>query len=176
MTLYYWEDDMANKAQTVFHYSRKKLGLYLLLNICMLVLATLFTISIFPDYPQVYYFALGSCIISLLSALFVFIVPLPLAIVTPHSLKIDRAQPILWQQISSVTKKTVGRGIFSKKILKIHTIPLTKYRYTFMQRIASCSEFGAFSIPLYAMNKKDAKAIEQILREQLKTKVKKKLN
>lgn len=151
-----------------FYYSRKKLGLYLLFNILLLSLAVLFTLTIFPDYPAVYYFALSSCFLSVIGALIVFIVPLPLAIITAESIKIDRGAPLLWKQIDSVQKIRLSKHIFSKSILRINTSELTNYRYTFMQKITAKSDFGAFSIPLYAMNSSDARSIERIIRSHLK--------
>ena len=151
-----------------FYYSRKKLGLYLLFNIILLALAVLFTLSIFPEYPAVYYFAIGSCIMSLISALIVFIIPLPLAVINAESIKIDRGSPLLWKYVESVEKIKLNRNIFSKYILRINTSKLKHYRYTFMQKISSCSEFGAFSIPLYAMTPSDARAIERTIRSHLK--------
>lgn len=76
-----------------FYYSRKKLGLYLLFNLLLLALAVIFTLTVFPEYPVVYYFAIGSCLLSVISSFIVFIVPLPLAVITPESIKIDRAAP-----------------------------------------------------------------------------------
>ncbi|MBR6663846.1 MAG: hypothetical protein IKL33_03355, partial [Alphaproteobacteria bacterium] len=148
-----------------FYYSRKKLGAYLVFNIILLTLAVLFTLTVFPDYPSAYYFALISCAISLTGALFVFLARLPLAIITPECLKIDRNKPLLWGQITGIKKIKISKFPFSKSILRIETIPLKEYRYSFMQKISAKSEFGAFSIPLYAMSKKDAKQIERIIRQ-----------
>ena len=156
------------KNTRIFYYSRKKLGLYLLFNILLFTLAILFTLTIFPEYPAVYYFALGSCIVSLIGALFVFIIPLPLAVINAESIKIDRGAPLLWKQIDSVQKIRLNKHIFSKSILRINTSELTNYRYTFMQKITAKSDFGAFSIPLYAMNSSDARSIERIIRSHLK--------
>ena len=64
-----------------FYYSRKKLGAYLVFNIILLALAVLFTLTVFPDYPSAYYFALISCAVSLTGALFVFLARLPLAVI-----------------------------------------------------------------------------------------------
>ncbi|MBE6444587.1 MAG: hypothetical protein E7019_00810 [Alphaproteobacteria bacterium] len=147
-----------------FYYSRKKLGAYLVFNFILLALAVLFTLTIFPDYPLAYYFAIISCVVSLASSLFVYVVKLPLAVITPECLKIDRNKPLLWGQIVSVKKIKISKFPLSKSILRIETIPLNEYNYSFMQKISAKSEFGAFSIPLYAMNKKDAKQIERTIR------------
>ena len=150
-----------------FYYSRIKLGLYLLFNILLLTLAVLFTLTIFPEYPAVYYFALGSCLLSFLGALIVFIIPLPLATINADSIQIDRNKPLSWKHIESIKKIKLGRGIYTKSILKIKTTNLKNYNYTIMQKISAHSDFGAFSIPLYAMSASDARAIERVVRNHL---------
>ena len=152
------------KSYTTFYYSRKKLGIYLAFNVLLLSLAIVFTLIIFPDFPIAYYFALGSAMLSLCSSIIVFLIPLPLAVITPECLKIDHNPPLLWPQITNIKKIKIKECLFAKSILRIETIPLENYQYTFMQKISAKSEFGAFSIPLYAMSKKEAKQIEKIIR------------
>ena len=156
--------------KNIFYYSRKKLGLYLLGNFSLLLLASLFTILIFPDYPLFYYFALITCIISLLCATYVFVFPQPVVVVSEQGLKIDRANPITWQQIKKVNKLTFGKSLWVKNILQIQTQKMPKYKYNFMQKLCMHSKFGAFSIPLYAMNDNDAKDVERLLSSHLKKK------
>lgn len=148
----------------VFYYSRKKLGLYVLFNVVLLTLAVLFTLTVFPEYSAVYIFAIGTCVLSFLGALFVFAVPLPLAIITEKDIKIDHNAPLEWEKIRSVRKVYLGHGLFRKSILRINPGKLTDYRMNFMQKICASSEFGAFSIPLYAMNKKDSQEIEKVIK------------
>lgn len=153
------------KATHIFYYSRKKLGLYLVFNIILLALAVLFTLTIFPDYPAVYYFAVGSCVISLLGALVVFVLPLRLAVITPLTIKIDRAAPLKWSDISKISKVKVGKSLFAKNILRLETGKLRGYHMNLIQKITSNSQFGAFSIPLYAMSADTARDIERIIRK-----------
>lgn len=155
---------MKDTIQT-FYYSRKKLGLYLLFNILLLALAVIFTLTVFPDYSAVYYFAIGSCLLSVIGALIVFLLPLPLAIISTESIKIDRADPLPWKSIRSVRKVRLGKGLLSKSILRLTPRSLGSYHLNLMQRISAKSEFGSFSIPLYAMTNTDAKKIEKTIRE-----------
>ncbi len=155
---------MKNNVQT-FYYSRKKLGLYLLFNLLLLALAVIFTLTVFPEYPAVYYFAIGSCLLSVIGALTVFILPLPLAIITEESIKIDRASPLPWKSIHSIRKVQIGRGLFKKTIIRLSPRSLSNYHLNLMQKISAKSQFGSFSIPLYAMNDKDAKKIEKVIKE-----------
>lgn len=155
---------MRNSIQT-FYYSRKKLGLYLLFNLLLLALAVIFTLTVFPEYPVVYYFAICSCLLSVISAFIVFVIPLPLAVITPESIKIDRAAPLPWKSVRSIRKIRLGKGIFGKSILRLTPRSLGSYHLNFMQKISAKSEFGSFSIPLYAMTNTDAKKIEKTIRE-----------
>ena len=153
---------MAEKQQ-IFYYSRRKLGIYLLFNLGLLALAILFTWSIFPDYQPIYYFALGTCSLSILSSLFVFLVRLPLAVVTDSSIKIDHNQPLKWTQIKSVEKINLKLFSFDRPLLRITPQHLDHYHMTFMQRLAGNTKFGSFSIPLYAMSSKKAEQIEKLV-------------
>ncbi|MBE6443323.1 MAG: hypothetical protein E7020_01485 [Alphaproteobacteria bacterium] len=153
---------MTEKAK-IFYYSRHKLGVYLLFNLGLLALAILFTWSIFPDYTPVYYFALGTCTLSILSSLFVFLVRMPLAIIDDNGIKIDRNQQLKWSQIKSVERIIFKHFGFERPILKINPQKIANYKMTLMQKIAGNSQFGAFSIPLYAMTDKNAKQIEKLI-------------
>ncbi len=156
--------------KNVFYYSRKKLGLYLLGNFTLLVLAALFTALIFPDYPVIYYFALATCVLSLFCSVYVFLFPQPVAVVSEQGIKIDRANPIAWQQIKKVNKKSFKNFAWAKEILQIETVKLPKYKYNLMQKLCMHSKFGAFSIPLYAMNDNDARDIERLVSARLNKK------
>ncbi len=161
------EVTMNDDIQT-FYYSRKKLGLYLLFNIVLLVLAVFFTLTIFPEYPAVYIFAVSTCALSFFGSLFVFIIPLPLAKITAQDIKIDHNAPVEWKNIRSVRKIYLGHGLFRKSILRLNPGKLPEYHMNLMQKICANSDFGAFSIPLYAMNKADSQKIEKLIRAMAK--------
>ncbi len=156
------------KLEKIFYYSRRKLGIYLLFNLGLLALAILFTWSIFPDYPPVYYFALGTCILSILSSMFVFMFRMPLAIITDSDIKIDHNQPLRWTQIKSVEKVNLKCCGFDRPLLRITPQRIEHYHMTIMQRIAGNTKFGYFSIPLYAMNDDKAKKITKLIFDHLK--------
>ena len=157
----------------IFYYSRKKLGLYFLFNLSLLALAIIFTWSIFPDYKPIYYFALITSVLSILSSLYVFLIKQPLATITPAYIKIDHNAPLKWSQIKKVEKTTFPHFGFKKPILKITTKNLQNYKMGVMQKITASSQIGAFSIPLYAMTTDQAKAIEEIIYSYLHQKIKK---
>lgn len=149
----------------IFYYSRCKLGLYLVFNILLLSLAVLFTLTIFPEYPIVYYFALISCTLAVLSAFLVFLLPLRLAVISSTDIRIDRALPLKWKDVIKIRKLRIGKGPFAKQILKLETGKLSNYRLNLMQKITRNSSFGAFSIPLYAMSTESAHDIEKLIRK-----------
>ena len=158
---------MKNTTKT-FYYSRHKLGLYLLFNFGLLALTILFTWSIFPDYKPIYFFAITTCCLSVLSSLFVFLIRMPLAKINDQGLKIDCNNLLPWSNID-IVEHLVLKGCFSDRhILKITPKNLSDYKMSFMQKIAGKSIYGAFSIPLYAMTEKNAKSIERLLVSYLK--------
>ena len=157
-----------SETQQTFYYSRRKLGIYLLFNLGLLALAVLFTWSIFPDYKPVYYFALGTCSLSILSALFVFLIRLPLAVIDADGIKIDHNQPLKWTQIKSVESLTLKCFGLERPILRITPQKIDNYHMTLMQKIAGNSQFGSFSIPLYAMNDDKAQKIAKLIFDCLK--------
>lgn len=152
----------------IFYYSRHKLGLYLLFNFGLLALAILFTWSIFPDYKPIYFFAITTCCLSLLSSLFVFLIRMPLARINEQGIKIDRNNLLPWANIDTVEHLVLNNCFSERCILKITTKNLSDYKMSFMQRIAGKSIYGAFSIPLYAMTEKNAKSIERLIASYLK--------
>lgn len=161
-------EGLMTKSIITFYYSRKKIGLYLLLNFGLLALAALFTWSIFPDYAPVYLYALITCVISLFSTLFVFIFPMPLAVLDDNQIKIDHNNPLKWSQIKRLEIQDVECLGVNRSILKIIPTSLPNYKKSLMQKIADSSRFGMFSIPLYAMDEKSAKHITKLIKEHIK--------
>ena len=158
------------KTTVTFYYSHRKIGLYLLLNFVLLALAILFSWIIFPDYQPVYVSAIADGIISLLSALIVFVFPMPLAVLDDKQIKIDHNNPLLWSQIKTLEKQDAECFGVNRSILKIIPVALPNYKKSLMQKITNSSRFGMFSIPLYAMDEKAAKEITQLIKEHIKEK------
>ncbi|MCQ2740504.1 MAG: hypothetical protein MJ210_00065 [Alphaproteobacteria bacterium] len=148
----------------VFYYSRKKIGQYLLFNVGLMALALLFTWSVYPDYEFIYFFALITCSLSVISCILVYLNHLPVAEISKDGIKIDNNQIVAWKQIKSVKKEKYSR-IGKKYFLKIESNVPQDYKMSCMQRLAKHSKFGAFSIPLYAMDDNDAKRIEKIIKD-----------
>lgn len=145
----------------VFYYSRKKLLYYLLFNLGLLSLALFFTWIIFPQYELIYSFALATCVLSVLAIIAAMIIRHPLAIITPSAIKIDFCETLKWKDIKRARKTNFG----PKELIILDVKNLSKYKLNFMQRIIKDSKFSAFSIPLYAMDFRDAEAIEKIIRQ-----------
>ena len=154
----------------IFYYSRQKLGCYLLFNIGLMLLALLFTWTIFPNYKPIFYFALIACNISILSSLIAFLARFSVATITDEGLKIDHNQPLKWSQIQKIEKVTTGEWYYAKDFLKITPKNIKDYKMGFMQKLSEKSPFGAFSVPLYAMSKKDAKKVEKLIKMHLSQK------
>ena len=149
----------------IFYYSRDKLGMYLLFNLGLLALALLFTWTVFPDYKPVYYFALITCLLSILSSLYVFLFRMPAVIISDKDIKIDHNKPLKWTQVQKVERVDLKHWGFHKSFLKIIPQKISGYKMSFMQTITEHSQFGAFSVPLYAMDDKDSKKVEKIIHD-----------
>lgn len=156
----------------VFYYSRRKLALYLLFNVTLLLLAVFFTLTIFPEYPEIYYPALLFCAAAVLGCLFVLLVRRPLAVISDESIKIDRARPVLWKDIAAGHLTAVGKGKFQKTIITLTLKENCSYELNLVQKLSAFSDFGAYSIPLYAMDRSEAEKITKELKKHLKTKMK----
>ena len=151
--------------QQIFYYSRRKLGYYLLFNLGLMSLALLFTWIIFPEYKLIYYFALITCSLSILSALISFLAKFSAVTINDDGIKIDHNKLLKWSQIKKVEKICTAKHLFAKEFLKITPQKITGYKMSFMQALNTHSGFGAFSIPLYAMEEKDAKKVEKLIKE-----------
>ena len=151
------------KSAVTFYYSRRKIGLYLLLNFILLILAGLFSWSVFPDYAPIYFYAIIACSISLISTIVVFAFPMPLAVLDDTKIKIDHNEPLLWSQIKRLEELDGCCFGFNRSLLKIIPKALPNYKKSFMQKITDSSRFGMFSIPLYAMDEKSAKEITKLI-------------
>ena len=155
---------MTESSQT-FYYSRNKIGLYLLFNIGLMALALIFTWSVYPDYKLIYYFALITCSLSIINCIFVYLMHLPAVEISKKGIKIDQNQPLRWDQVKSVKKKEYAHLGLKKYFLKIEAQKIGDYKFRLMQQIAKHSRFGAFSVPLYAMEDADAKKAEKLIKE-----------
>ncbi len=145
----------------VFYYSRKKLVFYLLFNLGLLSLALFFTWVIFPQYEIIYSFALITCLLSVLAIIVAMIIRHPLAVITSSSIKIDFCAPLKWKDIKIAHKEIFGH----KELIIFDVKNLSKYKLNLMQKLIKNSKFSAFSIPLYAMDFRDAEAIERIIEQ-----------
>ena len=145
----------------VFYYSRKKLAFYLLFNLGLLSLALFFTWVIFPQYEIIYSFALTTCVLSVLAIVIAMIIRHPLAVISSSSIKIDFCVPLKWKDIKLARKVIFG----PKELIILDVKDLSKYKLNFMQKLIKNSKFSAFSIPLYAMDFREAEAIEKIIEQ-----------
>lgn len=168
----FWETAMKKKAskEFKFYYSRRKLAMYLLFNLFLLIMALLFTLSIFPDYPLVYHFAIFTTALSIFSVLIVLLLHKPLAIITSQSITIDRCPPLFWKDVISTSIRTIGKGFWKKDIIIFNVHNFKTYKLNLIQKAIKNSDFTAFSIPLYAMDRQDARTINQTIHKYLKSK------
>lgn len=142
-----------------FYYSRKKMFLYLLFNLWLLLMATLFTISIFPEYPMVYRFSLFFCLAAVIATVTVLLLNQPVAEIDAAGIRIDRCAKLFWKDVVFADIHKIKSLCGTKKIITFKIKNLSKYKLNFMQKLNKNSQFTVFSIPLYAMDQEERKAI-----------------
>ena len=92
------------------------------------------------------------------ASLFVYIFPPRLARIDSRSIQIDRAVPLLWCDVVRA-RLTYSSCFKLRRIIVFELKPRVVYPLTFMQKICKYSRFTPFSIPLYAMESGEQKAI-----------------
>lgn len=92
------------------------------------------------------------------TSLFVYIFPPRLARIDSRSIQIDRAVPLLWCDVVRA-RLTYSSCLKLRQIIVFELKPRVVYPLTFMQKICKYSRFTPFSIPLYAMESGEQKAI-----------------
>ncbi len=103
------------------------------------------------------------------SAVFVLIFPQTLAVITREGIKIDHNSPLKWQDITLAEEKYTS-PLTRHAIIVLHVKPAKENSYclTFMQRLCRHNVFTPFSIPLYAMEAKDAEKIRELIKKRVK--------
>ena len=150
----------------VFYYNKNQLLLLSIFNGIMLF--SVICISNFFD-SFLWWNAIVTvlCLASLAASLFVTLFPQKLAIVSKEGIKIDHNDLLKWSNIEVAEK--IKPAKFSRRQIIVFKIKENcKYNRSLMQKISEKSPYGAFSIPLYAMNSKDKEKIEQEISKYIK--------
>ncbi len=142
----------------VFYYNQRKLRNWAIASLFIFLISLGFTATTRPEIILVSVIKLIA-LLSTLLAFYVYLRPQELARIDSKGIKIDHGAMLRWSDIQAIEKRKIG--FWGRKILKLKIKAEKKYPLTFMQKISSFSKYGAFSIPLYAMTKEDALAVEE---------------
>ena len=142
-----------------FYYNRRKLRNWLLISILMLI-------AVFGVSPAVCGNVIFGHIVRVMvfcffwSMLYVYLWPQKLAQIDDEGIIIDKNAKLKWSDIEK-KERIQSKGFCGRSFIRFKLKKKAKYRLRLMQKISATSKYGAFSIPLYAMTKQDAKAIEK---------------
>lgn len=142
-----------------FYYSRRKLRHWFLISLLILLISLSFSaVSSELVFLNSVVKLIALCFFC--GMLYVYVWPQRLAKIDDEGIIIDRNAKLKWSDIAKVehfnAKCCCGRSFIRFKLKKN-----AQYRLRLMQKISATSKYGAFSIPLYAMTKQDATAIEK---------------
>jgi len=142
-----------------FYYNRKKLRNWTILSLILLLgvlclSANTFVVSVWLYVVKIF------ALLFYLGMFYVYINPQRLAKIDDEGIIIDSNEKLKWADIEKAErfkkKFFCGRDFIRFKLKKN-----AKYHLRFMQKLSATIKYGAFSVPLYAMTKKDAAAIEK---------------
>lgn len=145
----------------IFYYDRCQLFYAVLLNVFLLGFC-ICAGHYCPKYLWVISLITVVCLVSFSASLYVFLFPQKLAIIDDEGIIIDHNAKLLWRDVAEIKKIWVS-GLLGRKIIRFDLKADVSYPLTIMQKISKKSEYGAFSIPLYAMQEEDAAVVEQLI-------------
>ena len=160
----------------VFFYDKTKLIYLVLFNIFL----TCVVLKIFFCLLSIGYTCCSAIIImlaiitilatmALLGSLYVTIFPQRLALLTDTGITIDHNEELKWDEIKEATE-FVATYIYKQNAIALHTKDGVSHNLRFMQKMCKNNIFTPFSIPLYAMRKKDADKIRKLIKQKCKYK------
>ena len=148
-----------------FYYNRKMLLKWAVFSLILLIVAlclpascleALFLMSI------VKLLALCFC----LGLFYVYMNPQKLAQIDDEGIIIDHNAKLKWKDIEKVERFN-KKGFCGRDFIRFKLKKNAKYPLRPMQKLSATTKYGAFSVPLYAMTKKDAAAIEKEIEKHL---------
>lgn len=105
--------------------------------------------------------------VSLVGAAYVYLFPQRLALIEDDGITIDHNAKLKFKDVAKLEKVRVKGICCGRDILRFKLKKGSKYPLTFVQKLSKNSPYGAFSIPLYAMQKDAAAKIEAEIRQHL---------
>ena len=106
-------------------------------------------------------------VLALGSAVLVMIFPPRVALVTSQTIKIDHNAPLFWKDVKLAEEK-YSSSLSRRTIIALHLREDANYPLTFMQKLCRYNVFTPFSLPLYAIDKKDADRLRELVKKHCK--------
>lgn len=108
-------------------------------------------------------------VLALGSAVLVMIFPPRVALVNSKTIKIDHNAPLFWKDVKLAEEK-YSSSLSRRTIIVLHLRDDANYPLTFMQKLCRYNVFTPFSLPLYAIDEKDANRLRQLVQKHCKYK------
>ncbi len=106
-------------------------------------------------------------VLALGSAVLVMIFPPRVATVNSKTIKIDHNAPLFWKDVKLAEEK-YSSPLTRRTIIVLHLRDDANYPLTFMQKLCRYNVFTPFSLPLYAIDGKDAARLRQLVQKHCK--------
>lgn len=103
------------------------------------------------------------------AAVLVMIFPPRVATVNSKTIKIDHNAPLFWKDVKLAEEK-YSSSLSRRTIIVLHLRDDADYPLTFMQKLCRYNVFTPFSLPLYAIDKKDADRLRKLVQKHCKYK------
>lgn len=151
-----------------YYYSFKRNYFWLISNIIMLGLL----ISCGIKYPACWFWwqlqvLISLFIITLLMWCYKYLLRHQVVAVSPQGIKIDHCEWLMWHNIIGAEYKEVRCGFKKFPVISLKTTKHMRYKYNFLQKRCEKIGFGAFSIPLYDIEKEAIHKLSHLIVEKV---------
>ena len=147
-----------------FYYSFKKNYFWLISNILMIALL----VSCCIQFPACLYWwqmqiLIITFIVTLLMWCYKYFLKHQVVEVSKKGIKIDHNQILKWNNVIGAEYREVNCCFKKFPVITLRTPRRMKYKYNFLQKRCEKIGFGAFSIPLYDIEKEDIHKLSHII-------------
>lgn len=151
-----------------FYYSFKKNYFWLFSNVAMLLLL----VSCGVNHPACWFWwqmqvLLGLFLVTLLMWCYKYLLKHKVAEVSEFGIKIDHNHWLKWSDVISAEYREVDCCFNKLPVISLRTPKHMRYKYNYLQRRCEKIGFGAFSIPLYDVEKEDIHKLSHIIVEKV---------
>lgn len=151
-----------------FYYSFKKNYVWLIANLVMLVLL----LSCAIRHPACWFWWQMQVLLSLFTVTLLmwgykYLLKHQVVEISDFGIKIDHNDWLKWSDIIDAEYREVQCCFKKLPVISLRTPKRMRYRYNFLQKRCEKIGFGAFSIPLYDIEKSDIHKLGHIIIEQV---------